>query len=217
MSRQASAQDFVDASKRELEQTPIGSTISLADKNNDMKSSDRLLDRRLLLLVQQKVGSTFTWLLPTAKFDPEKDGKCIVRSAERVVKEVLGDSLQYKLMGNAPSAVYTYKYRNEKEQKEPLDRENVLLFIFKAHLVSGQVSMSDLDESLVKDFAWLPRDQLGHFWSQKEGKKMQRYFKCLQNTFFQEHLDERRVSRLIAKYTDTGSSKTQQRSSTSFA
>lgn len=223
LSRQASAQDFVDASERELEQTPIGSTITLADKNNDTKSLDRQLDRRLLLLVQQKVGSTFTWLLPTTKFDPEKDGKYLIKSAERAVKEVIGDTLQCRFMRNTPSAVYTYKFvsnnggKTEKSRNGPPNdraRETAVTFIFKGHIISGGLRASDLNGNMVKDFAWLTRQEACSVWREKEGDKMHRYWKCISRTFFRENVDEKQVTGLIAKYTNRRSS--QERSSSSL-
>lgn len=222
LSRQASAQDFVDASKRELEQTPIGSTVTLADKNNDTKSLDRQLDRRLLLLVKQKVVSRFTWRLPFTKFDPEKDGKYLIKTAKRAVKEVIGDTVQCRFMGNTPSAVYTFKFRknnnnsnnsNNNESSTSSDRETGITFIFKAHLISGNVSISDLNSELVKDFGWFTRAEVEKLWTEIEGEKRRRFMHKLKETFFQEHLDQNVVNNLIAKYTNRRS--TQQRSSSS--
>ncbi len=110
--------------------------ITDADKNNDAKSPERKLDRKLVLLVKQKLGDKQHWILPQgARKDNETMRQVhyvnvneirnfehllsrykmnnlfkFLQCAERSLSELCGNTFAVSFMGNAPCGFYKYKY-----------------------------------------------------------------------------------------------------------
>lgn len=68
------AQDLEDASNAEFEKFKLTPRLTEADKQNIMTSLERKLEKTLVLLVQQKVGTDNYWLLPQGL---RKDGETL--------------------------------------------------------------------------------------------------------------------------------------------
>ncbi|XP_014246760.1 39S ribosomal protein L46, mitochondrial [Cimex lectularius] len=137
--------DFIDACQSELKQFQFAEGV----RKGDSKSTDRELDRRLLLLIEDDIGAKKHWVLPQGKFS---QGETSLReTAERVVKEKLGNSMVVKFLGNAPSGFYKYKYPKSVSNRVV----GAKIFFFKAQLVSGNV-----DEKICKSYQWATRNQM---------------------------------------------------------
>ncbi|XP_046739761.1 39S ribosomal protein L46, mitochondrial [Diprion similis] len=141
------AQDFEDASLDELKKFQFGSRVTEADKKNDLTSLDRKLDRNLVLLVEQQVGEKTFWIPPQGL---RKDGETLRQTAERVLKESCGETLNVKFYGNAPCGFYKYKY------PQPLRQTGVIgakIFYYQAKYLKGSLTSQ-------AKYQWLDREEL---------------------------------------------------------
>jgi len=141
-----------DEWENELAQFTPASRTTDADHNNDLKSSHRKLDSKLLLLVKQKLGPESHWVAPQGV---RQEGESMRDAAERILRTCCGESLQAQFMGNAPSGFYKYKYSKD----PPTDGQPVgaKVFYFKAQLKSGDVIKSSPE---VEDYLWLTKEEL---------------------------------------------------------
>lgn len=72
-----------------------------------MSSLYRKLDKHLILLVNQKIGDKFYYVLPQGL---RQEGETLRQTAERIMKEHCGCELNAQIYSNAPSGFYKYKY-----------------------------------------------------------------------------------------------------------
>lgn len=141
-------QDMEDIWKQELAQFQSTSRITEADKKNDLQSTERKLDHPLTLITEQKIGNDKLFMLPQGKIN---DGETLEQAAQRLIKELCGDSIDAKIFGNAPCGFYKYKYPREARS----DTVGAKVFFYRAFLNNGQV-----DQKTVSKFEWLDRDEL---------------------------------------------------------
>ncbi|XP_066594481.1 large ribosomal subunit protein mL46 [Prorops nasuta] len=99
------AQDFEDACNEELK------NFKFAPRDPDEKlvkdPLKRKLDRHLILLTEQTIGSD-TMLLPPQGI--RNEGETLRQTAERILKTKCGTDLNVQFYGNAPFGVYKYAY-----------------------------------------------------------------------------------------------------------
>lgn len=148
---QQTAQDFLDASVKELDSFTFGKRRNEESIEKNVKSLDRALDRHLLLLVNEQIGQTVKWLLPQGT---HQSGETLRQTAERVLKEKCGTNLHVRFLGNAPVGFYKYRYPKAVRSGESVGAK---IFFFKAELLNGQVQISGKDHS---DFMWATRTEL---------------------------------------------------------
>ncbi|GIY61705.1 39S ribosomal protein L46, mitochondrial, partial [Caerostris darwini] len=101
------AQDFEDACLEELNAYKPNPRKTKADEANDRKSLQRKLDSSLILVIKQKLGNDFRWILPQIIHE---EGETLRQTAERCLHELLPDANKIQFMGNAPVGTYKYKY-----------------------------------------------------------------------------------------------------------
>ncbi|KAF2400831.1 hypothetical protein EJ06DRAFT_529927 [Trichodelitschia bisporula] len=126
--------------------------ITEADKLNDQKSLNRLLQRTLYLLVQNQQGR---WVFPN---DILQGRENLHMAAERVLVQTGGINMNTWVVGNAPIGYYKFDLL-----KPVVDGPNQVLgekvFFMKARIMAGQ---ADLATNLfgLKDFKWLSGEEL---------------------------------------------------------
>lgn len=147
---QQTGQDFLDSSLEELKAFNFASRKSLTPKNGT-KSVNREWDRYLLLLVNEKIGENYHWVLPQGKHKP---GETLRQTAERVLQEKCGENIKSKFLGNAPCGFYKYKYPKVARKDTTVGAK---IFFFKAEFLGGQM---ELEKSHYKDYEWATRKQL---------------------------------------------------------
>nr|CAD7401280.1 unnamed protein product [Timema cristinae] len=86
------AQDFEDLCQDELNKFTFSPRVYDTDKDHDHHSILRKLDANLVLLVHQKLGKDFVWVLPQGL---RSEGETLHQTAERVLKEHCGDQLNF--------------------------------------------------------------------------------------------------------------------------
>ncbi|XP_065497993.1 large ribosomal subunit protein mL46 [Caloenas nicobarica] len=156
------AQDLEDKWEQKLLGFKAAPRITDADKNNNRTSLNRRLDSNLMLLVKQKIGHQKLWLLPQAEWQP---GETLRSTAERAMATFLGDHVQAKILGNAPSGVYKYKFPRAIRTEDNLGAK---VFFFKAFLQSSDLSQAELK----KDYLWVTKDELGDYLKPEYLKKV---------------------------------------------
>ncbi|RZC36700.1 39S ribosomal protein L46, mitochondrial, partial [Asbolus verrucosus] len=142
------AQESVDAWTEEASQFKFSSKITEADKQNDVKSLNRKLDKHLVLVVKQKVGKDSLYLLPQ---DLRQDGETLRQTAERVLKDACGSDVKAMIYGNAPFGFYKYKY--PKHVRNENNSIGAKVFIYFARYQKGHLQSQN-------DYKWLDRAEL---------------------------------------------------------
>ncbi|CAI2350156.1 unnamed protein product [Caenorhabditis sp. 36 PRJEB53466] len=127
---------------------------------SDPKSAERLLDRKIVLIVKQKLGEkkyASPWILPQMK---HRQGETLRQTAERCIGEISAGNLGASISGNAPFAVFTHKYPSPIAQKT--GASGAKIFFYTANL-SSTSSKEEFraNEDDVADFQWVCREE---FW-----------------------------------------------------
>nr|XP_006139376.1 39S ribosomal protein L46, mitochondrial [Pelodiscus sinensis] len=138
------AQDLEDAWEQKFQN---------ADKCNDRTSLNRKLDRNLVLLVKQQVGSQEQWLLPQAEWQA---GETLRSTAERVLATLSGNHIRAKFLGNAPCGFYKYKFPKACRTEDSVGAK---IFFFKALLQSDDM----LQAERRGEYAWVSKGELGDY------------------------------------------------------
>ncbi|CAO4375587.1 unnamed protein product [Caenorhabditis nigoni] len=135
----------------------------------NLKSVDRALERKLVLIVKQKMGGakdySSPWILPQMK---HREGETLRQTAERCIGELSGSAdLSVDISGNAPFGVFTHRYPKPIAQKT--GASGAKIFFYTANLTSS-VNSSESSFSVnpedVSDFQWVTREE---FWSTVPG------------------------------------------------
>ncbi|XP_056632885.1 39S ribosomal protein L46, mitochondrial [Diorhabda sublineata] len=143
------AQDLEDLWSTEAKEFKAEDRVTDADRNNDLKSLDRKLDKHLVFVLNQKVGDKKLYLLPQGI---RKDGETLRQSAERILKDSVGTELKAQIYGNAPCGFYKYRYPSQvKNEKNSVGAK---VFIYFARYLKGQPPQKNLD------YKWLDRNEL---------------------------------------------------------
>ncbi|XP_012548733.1 39S ribosomal protein L46, mitochondrial [Bombyx mandarina] len=145
------AQDFEDAANEEYSKFKFGNLETDADKKGDKTSTERCLQRHLVLVTQRKLGNDSKTLLPQGHW---QEGETLRQTAERIVKEQIGSELQIKFISNAPCGFYKYKYPSEMNGKV-----GAKIFFYYANYKSGNPTKSKVN--------WLTRKELDEMLPQK--------------------------------------------------
>lgn len=125
-----------------------------------LKNLDRILDKKLLLIVYDPVKSQ--WQLPELQWNKEDDS--LRHTAQKSVNNLhKNDALRVNFLGNAPAGVYKTK---------PVGGEGEKHYIFKAHYRSGGDQLAFASKF---DYAWIRKEELPDFIKNTE------YLECLNN------------------------------------
>ncbi|XP_074863079.1 large ribosomal subunit protein mL46 [Carettochelys insculpta] len=145
-------QDLEDIWEQKLQQFKPGPRLTDADKSNDRTSLNRKLDRNLMLLVKEKVGSQELWLLPQADWQA---GETLRSTAERALAALSGN-IQAKFLGNAPCGFYKYKFPKAFRTEGSVGAK---IFFFKALLQNGDLLRTERRG----DYVWVSKAELGDY------------------------------------------------------
>lgn len=140
------AQDLKDAWKDEVSKFQLASRTTKADTENDITSVKRKLADTLVLLAEQKLGKDKLFLLPQGK---RLANETLRQTAERVLQETCGKSLNVRFYGNAPIGFYKYKYPKGQRSETSVGAK---VFFFRATYQNGAA-----DQKLAK-VEWLDKD-----------------------------------------------------------
>ncbi|OWF42332.1 39S ribosomal protein L46, mitochondrial-like [Mizuhopecten yessoensis] len=131
-----------------------GSRETAADKENDLQSLNRKLDKKLFLVVKQRIGDYEHWMLPQG--DHQQD-ESMRETAERTLRETCGDSIQSRFLGNAPCGFYREKLSKTLQEKLCVNGNKV--FFFRAEFNQGSVIVSDR----ITDYKWLTVEEMADY------------------------------------------------------
>lgn len=157
------ALELEDHWQDELKAFKPANRITEADLTNNTRSLDRKLDRKVVLMVKQTLGDTVEWVLPMGEWKGEDSLK---QSAERVLREVCGDELSVRFMGNVPCGFYQYNY------PPALSHTAAKVFFFKAQYRGGHVKV---DNQSACDHQWLLKEELQKHSNKRYAKKINRF------------------------------------------
>ncbi|KAG8256854.1 39S ribosomal protein L46, mitochondrial [Homalodisca vitripennis] len=143
------AQEYEDSCNEELKKFSLAKRVTQEDIKCDVSSTNRKLSESLLLIVKQNIGKKSTWVLPQGI---HQEGETMRQTAERVLSEICGSSLQTKFLGNAPCGFYKYRYPKSANKFPSVGMK---IFFFKAQLLKGNVS-----STVCPDFQWLSHNEL---------------------------------------------------------
>ncbi|KAI8910286.1 hypothetical protein EDD86DRAFT_225710 [Gorgonomyces haynaldii] len=106
-----------------------------SDKEKDMHSLDRSLDKKLYLVVKEK-----EWVLPSG---PVKEGEVLASASENRLAEYFGTKMETWTVGRAPVG--------------HLESGKELTFFLKTHLLAGKIEILNKQFS---DYKWLTRQEM---------------------------------------------------------
>lgn len=141
----------------------------LFDAESEMRSISRKLDRKLYLIVKERLGRDFVWLLPQGAYNSQVDSS-LRDTAERILSRTCGASIEAQFFGNAPIGFYKYKYPKKAELREHFIGAKV--FFFHAQHRQGIV---EPDAQLVHDYMWVTRPEMGMYLPQKYYEKVEKF------------------------------------------
>ncbi|ULT97695.1 hypothetical protein L3Y34_005492 [Caenorhabditis briggsae] len=146
----------------------FGANVLAENAAENLKSVDRALERKLVLIVKQKMGGgaeySSPWILPQMK---HREGETLRQTAERCIGELSGSAdLSVDISGNAPFGVFTHRYPKPIAQKT--GASGAKIFFYTANLAPSTTTTSSSSESFsvnpedVSDFQWVTREE---FWT----------------------------------------------------
>ena len=146
------ALDLEDSWKKAAESFEPANTI----REEGVRSIKREMARPLRLIARYKLGKDIFWDLPQTS---HIEGETLRGTAERAIKQRVGENLDVQILGNAPLSFYKFKY--PKHYQDKTDRKGAKVWIFKGILMNNffdDVAI-DLEEGLL-DFQWATREEL---------------------------------------------------------
>ncbi|VDL59879.1 unnamed protein product [Hymenolepis diminuta] len=143
-----------------------GDDPQMADKTTPTNTAWRYLDRNLILLTRQRLGSAFDWGLPVI----EVAGNATLRSAaEELAKSLLPSESHWKIVGNSPVAVHKYAFRMASGGKQRVQMYFLNAYVDK--LWRGENVMVEKSENSGEDranFAWSTLEEMDAFLHDKQ-------------------------------------------------
>ncbi|XP_022081404.1 39S ribosomal protein L46, mitochondrial-like [Acanthaster planci] len=149
-----SALDLEDQYTEELNQFIPASRKSDID---DLRSIQRKLMDKLVLLVKCRVGDQSLWMMPQ---ETRQDGETMRQAADRVLFSQCGmhEMWRSRLFGNAPCAFYKYVYPPAVQEESKCKGAKV--FFYKARLLSGDIQ---INQNIIKDYAWVTLSEMDKY------------------------------------------------------
>ncbi|OWA54635.1 putative 39S ribosomal protein L46, mitochondrial [Hypsibius exemplaris] len=163
------SQDREDNWNEQLNRFTPQPRVTEADKNGNLKSINRKLDRKLYLATHQILGGTPQWVFPQGAWTA---GEGLRETAERVLRAATGEQLRVAFLGSTPCGWYKYKYPMESEIAKEFYGAKV--FFFKA-LLDVKASKEILPAKDVVDYKWLTREELQDVMIEKYFDRVERF------------------------------------------
>lgn len=145
------AAEFEDKNQKDLQSFTPASRITEADEKNDLKSTDRKLDKNLLFITKENIGNNEQWVFPQDKLQEQES---LRQAAERIIKEKYGRKTKVKFYGNAPCGYYKYKY--PKPVRENTEAVGAKIFFMKVQYLTGILQ----ERETLKDYCWITKKEL---------------------------------------------------------
>ncbi|KAI8848718.1 hypothetical protein BC829DRAFT_362341 [Chytridium lagenaria] len=118
-----------------------------SDKDGNLESLDRKLDRSLYLLVRDGKNQ---WKFPSGQLNPEE---LLHEAAERHLKHQCGSGLETWMVGKAPVGL-----SKNSSRKVLVDFvKSLITFYMKAHVISGKM---EANADFIKEHAWLTKEEI---------------------------------------------------------
>ncbi|CAH8856480.1 unnamed protein product [Trichobilharzia szidati] len=134
------------------------------DKNGNLKSAWRVLDRPLFLLVQSSKDIYNGWSLPSA---PVVNGKNLRQTADFIATSLLPSRAKWSIFGNAPVAVWLSQDQNDKDTGTQVYFYNVYV---DRHWHGEDLNINNEASSFasIKDYAWISTNEFKNFIKHKK-------------------------------------------------
>ncbi|CAK8560769.1 unnamed protein product [Lathyrus sativus] len=133
--------------------------ITEADKNKDLRSLQRALDKRLyLLLYGNAYGAPSgkpVWHFPEKVYESEETMR---KCAESALKSVLGDLSNTYFVGNAPMAHMVVQPKEEESGSTPFKK-----FFFKSQVIAK----NKFDIGQCEKYVWVTKDELMEYFPEQ--------------------------------------------------
>ncbi|KAE9970962.1 hypothetical protein BLS_004675 [Venturia inaequalis] len=129
--------------------------VTEADRTNDQRSLNRLLQRTLYLLVQNERGH---WTFPT---DTITGRESLHQAAERILVQSGGLNMNTWIVGNSPIGFSQFNFQKQRAtaNEKGVTELGEKTFFMKGRIMAGQ---ANLDKNLLglKDFKWLAKEEI---------------------------------------------------------
>jgi large subunit ribosomal protein L46 len=147
------ALDMEDSWKKAAESFEPAVTAS---EVTDPKSVKREMDRPLRLIAKYNLGKDIFWDLPQTLHN---EGETLRDTAERAIKQRVGDDLNVQVLGNAPWSFYQFKYPRHYQEK--IDRRGAKVWMFKGIVMNDFFDDVNIElEDGLLDYQWATREEL---------------------------------------------------------
>lgn len=157
------AEEMEDEWQKEYDSFILADRETEADKKKDLTTVQQQLDKKLVLIVKQRLGKSSTWVLPQVSHQEDESMR---QTAERALHQACGDKLTCTFMGNAPCGYLSYKLPPGSESAY-----GVKLFFFKAEYQSGAVVKTED----VEEHRWVAVDDLNKYLHPTYMKEVQNF------------------------------------------
>ncbi|KAI9824506.1 MAG: hypothetical protein M1819_000861 [Sarea resinae] len=136
--------------------------VTEADKKNDLRSMDRMLQRSLYLLVKSKQGK---WTFPNAQLIGKEN---LHQAAERILVQTGGVNMNTWVVGHAPIGHYNLRFPKPiaSTAKPGVEEHGAKTFFMKARIMAGQANLKENKFGLV-DYKWLAKEEIEKVVSQR--------------------------------------------------
>ncbi|KAK0425755.1 hypothetical protein QR680_009363 [Steinernema hermaphroditum] len=123
----------------------------------DLQSLKRCLDRKLVLIVKQKLHHRSDdyrtpWIIPQRK----NEGETLRETVEQCIGDLFEGVPKISVMGNAPFASYRYRYPRKVKDAEKANEAEI--FFFDAHIHSWNDPV--FKKATVSDYMWCTPEEL---------------------------------------------------------
>ncbi|XP_045597710.1 large ribosomal subunit protein mL46 [Procambarus clarkii] len=157
------ALEFEDACDDELKAFNASMSVPGVDVK-DLGSLNHSLERSVILVVKQKLGTSQEWVLPQTPWLP---GETLRQTCERLTQEACGDNLKVKFLSNAPCGFYKYKYPKNARTEGFIGAK---VFFYKGQVRENNGSVYP-GENIV-EYQWLTHDKLDEKFKQSYAKSV---------------------------------------------
>ncbi|XP_014673023.1 PREDICTED: 39S ribosomal protein L46, mitochondrial-like isoform X2 [Priapulus caudatus] len=165
----STAQDFEDAGVEEFQNFTVTPRTTEADNTNNRRSLKRKLDRKLFLVVKQKLGKNEEWVFPMGA---NKDGQSLRETAVATLSSTCGEDVKAQVNGNAPVGFYKYKLPSGSATTDGYFGAKI--FFYQAQFLGGVPK----NGNGIVDHLWLTQEEMAQLLNRK-------YFSAISNFIFE--------------------------------
>ncbi|KAG0370669.1 39S mitochondrial ribosomal protein L46-domain-containing protein [Gamsiella multidivaricata] len=159
-SEAAAAEELTEEDRVAAMETKIefNARVTEADRNNDIKSLERALQRTLYLIVK-KPRDQHAWQFPQGGVRVCEN---LQEAAGRELQEECGGNMDLWFVGRVPIGHYMYSPPVGSMPESSANVKGIKVFFMKAHIFAGQVQV---DNKEIVDFAWVTKQEMKDYVS----------------------------------------------------